>query len=231
MDHTEAAPSRADAAPESAFDRAHSVHEAMQHRSVAAVLRAVLDSVREERITIREIIDAFGERAFGFVIILFSLPNCIPAPPGMNSVFGLPVLLFACQLALGRERPWLPKRIMEKSFAVSTFRRIVDTAEPKLRRVESICKPRYTALFGPRGDRLIGLVAIVLAICVVIPLPGTNFVPSIALVVISIAIMQEDGLVLLLGLLIGLAGTVYTVFITSAVAGVAWLGIVKALGL
>ncbi|HMB11878.1 exopolysaccharide biosynthesis protein, partial [Saliniramus sp.] len=81
--------------------RARLLHEAMEHKRVSLVLRAVIETAPGDTISVREIIEAFGERAFGFVIILFSLPNCLPAPPGMNSVFGLPVLLFAVQLALG----------------------------------------------------------------------------------------------------------------------------------
>jgi hypothetical protein len=70
-----------------ATQRARMLHEALQHKRVSLVLRAVIDTAPGDRISIREIVEAFGERAFGFVIILFSLPNCIPAPPGMNSVF------------------------------------------------------------------------------------------------------------------------------------------------
>ena len=209
---------------ESEFHRAH------EHQSASVVLRAVIDEAKGESITIGQIIEAFGERAFGLVIILFSLPNCIPAPPGMNSVFGLPVLLFAVQMALGRKRPWLPRRIMDKTFAVATFRKIIDVAEPRLRRVESLCRPRFTGLFGPRGDRLIGVFAILLAVCVLIPLPGTNLVPSIALVVVAIAIMQEDGVMLGIGTLLGLAGVAYTVTISWALVGLAIFGLRRAIG-
>ncbi|WP_188912519.1 exopolysaccharide biosynthesis protein [Salinarimonas ramus] len=211
--------------------RARALHEAMEHKRITLVLRAVVDTVEGDRISIREIVEAFGERAFGFVIILFSLPNCIPAPPGMNSVFGLPVLLFAVQMALGKRRPWLPRRLMDKTFAVSTFRKIIDLAEPRLRWVESLCRPRYTGLFGDRGDRLIGVFAVLLAACVIIPLPGTNFVPSIALVVLAIAIMQEDGVMLGIGGLLGLAGMVYTVGLSWAIVGVALFAAEKAGGM
>lgn len=211
--------------------RARAIHEAMEHKRITLVLRAVIDTAEGERISIREIVEAFGERAFGFVIILFSLPNCIPAPPGMNSVFGLPVLLFAIQMALGRRKPWLPRWLMDKTFKIATFRRIIDVAEPKLKRVENLCRPRYTNLFGARGDRLIGVFAVLLAICVVIPLPGTNFVPSIALVVLAIAIMQEDGVVLGLGGLLGLAGIAYTIGLSWAIVGVALFAAQKAVGM
>lgn len=213
-----------------ASQRARLLHEAMEHKRVSLVLRAVIETAPGDTISVREIIEAFGERAFGFVIILFSLPNCIPAPPGMNSVFGIPVLLFAVQLALGFKKPWLPRRILDKRFRVATFRKIIDAAEPKLRRVENLLRPRHTALFGPRGDRLIGLFAVILALCVIVPLPGTNWVPSIALVILSMAILQEDGLVLGFGILTGIAGIAYTVILTSTLIHLALLAMSRAVG-
>ncbi|MCC5978765.1 MAG: exopolysaccharide biosynthesis protein [Salinarimonas sp.] len=213
-----------------ASQRARLLHEAMEHKRVSLVLRAVIETAPGDTISVREIIEAFGERAFGFVIILFSLPNCIPAPPGMNSVFGIPVLLFAVQMALGFKKPWLPRRILDKRFRVATFRKIIDAAEPKLRRVENLLRPRHTVLFGPRGDRLIGLFAVILALCVIVPLPGTNWVPSIALVILSMAILQEDGLVLGFGLLAGLAGIAYTVILTSTLIHLALLAASRAVG-
>lgn len=219
------------AAESPAAKRARAIHEAMAHKRITMVLRAVVDTAEGERITIREIVEAFGERAFGFVIILFSLPNCIPAPPGMNSIFGFPVLLFAFQMALGFKKPWLPRFLMDRSFKVETFRKIIDAAEPRLKRVENLCRPRYTGLFNRRGERLIGLFAIVLAFSVVLPLPGTNFVPSIGLVVIAIAIMQEDGLVLGLGALIGLAGLAYTATLGWAIVQFSLFALQRTLGL
>lgn len=213
-----------------ASQRARLLHEAMEHKRVSLVLRAVIETAPGDTISVREIIEAFGERAFGFVIILFSLPNCIPAPPGMNSVFGIPVLLFAVQLALGFKKPWLPRRILDKRFRVATFRKIIDAAEPKLRRVENLLRPRHTALFGPRGDRLIGLFAVILALCVIVPLPGTNWVPSIALVILSMAILQEDGLVLGFGILAGIVGIAYTVILTSTLIHLALLAMSRAVG-
>lgn len=213
-----------------ASQRARLLHEAMEHKRVSLVLRAVIETAPGDTISVREIIEAFGERAFGFVIILFSLPNCIPAPPGMNSVFGIPVLLFAVQLALGFKKPWLPRRILDKRFRVATFRKIIDAAEPKLRRVENLLRPRHTALFGPRGDRLIGTFAVILALCVIVPLPGTNWVPSIALVILSMAILQEDGLVLGFGILAGIVGIAYTVILTSTLIHLALLAMSRAVG-
>lgn len=201
-----------------------------QHRSVSTVLRAVIDGADGENITIREIIEAFGERAFGFVLILFSLPNCVPTPPGVAGIVGTPVLIFGIQMMLGHRHPWLPDVLLRRSVSVAKFRKLIDVAEPRLRWLESFCKPRHTWLFNATGDRVVGLFAFLAALSVLIPFPGTNFPPSIALVIVSIAVMEEDGLLLSLGYLIGLAGLTYTAAVTGTAVHLAqaamtgWLG-------
>ena len=212
---------------ESEFHRAH------EHHSASVVLRAVIDEAKGDSITIGQIIEAFGERAFGFVLILFSLPNCVPNVPGIAGIVGTPVLIFGLQMMLGHKRPWLPGFILRQTVSVAKFKRLIDMAEPRLQKLESYCKPRLCPLFGPLGDRVIGLFAVLVALSVLIPFPGTNFPPSIALVIASIAIMEEDGYLLIVGYLIGLAGLAYTATVLGAsyhlmVAGFAsmsaWLG-------
>jgi hypothetical protein len=191
-------------------------HKAHEHQSASAVLRAVIDEAKGEAISIKEIIEAFGERAFGFVLILFSLPNCVPNIPGIAGIVGTPVLIFGIQMMLGHKRPWLPGFILRKTVSVAKFKRLIDIAEPKLQWLESFCKPRLCPLFGPIGDRVVGLFAVLVALSVLIPFPGTNFPPSIALVIASIAIMEEDGYLLIVGYLIGLAGLAYTATVLGA---------------
>jgi hypothetical protein len=209
------------------------VQDALEHKSASAVLRAVIDTAEGESVTIGEIIKAFGERAFGFVLILFSLPNCVPNIPGIAGIVGTPVLIFGIQMMLGHKHPWLPGFIMRQTVSVAKFKRLIDVAEPKLQKLESFCKPRLCPLFGPIGDRVIGLFAFLVALSVLIPFPGTNFPPSIALVIVSIAVMEEDGYLLIAGYLLGLAGLAYTATVLGAsyhliLAGFAgaraWLG-------
>jgi hypothetical protein len=208
-------------------------HRAHEHDSASAMLRSVIDTAKGEVISIGEIIEAFGERAFGFVLILFSLPNCVPNVPGIAGIVGTPVLIFGIQMMLGHKRPWLPGFIMRQTVSVSKFKRLIDIAEPKLKKLESFCRPRLTGLFGPLGDRVVGLFAVLVALSVLIPFPGTNFPPSIALVIASIAVMEEDGYLLIAGYLIGIAGLAYTAtvlgasyhLVMAAIANVpSWLG-------
>jgi hypothetical protein len=200
------------------------------HRRASEVLRAAAEGSDSEFISIREIVDAFGERAFGFVIILFSLPNCVPAPPGVLSIFGVPVLLFALQMALGRHKPWLPKKILDKQFRRADLVSVLDKAAPKLAMVERLLKPRATFMFSPLMDRVFGMFVALLSLSVILPLPGTNYLPAFATVFLAMALIEEDGVVLGLGALLGIAGLILTTIIVSALSGAIYLGLKAVFG-
>jgi hypothetical protein len=202
---------------------------AVEHQSVSAVLRRVADSLTNERISIGDMVGAFGERAFGLALILFCLPNCIPVP-GLGSLFGIPLLVLALQMAIGRPAPWLPASMTSRSLEAATFRRMVDLVEPRLIKVEAVLKPRLTFLFSKVADRLIGVFVALCAISIIIPLPGTNFPPAIAVILISLAVMEEDGLVLLIGLAIGVVGLTYTTILVGGLIWAAILGMGAAVG-
>ena len=51
------------------------------------------------RVSVGEIVDRFGTRAFGALLFIFALPNLLPLPPGSSTVLGAPLLLLAPQVA------------------------------------------------------------------------------------------------------------------------------------
>ena len=53
-------------------------------------------------ISLGNVLDAFGDRAFGALMLVFAAPNMLPLPPGMSAVLGAPLLFVTAQLMLGR---------------------------------------------------------------------------------------------------------------------------------
>jgi hypothetical protein len=209
------------------IDHADPRHE---HARASDLLRALADEPGSDRILIGQLINAFGERAFGILMIVFCLPNLIPTP-GIGSLFGVPLLLIALQMALGRPRPWLPRAIEQKGVARETFVKMVNAVEPRMKRIEGVLKPRWTFLFSSVMDRVIGGFAALCAISIIIPFPGTNFFPAVALILISLAVTEEDGLYLGLGTVIGLVGLTYTTILVGGLAYAGVLALMKGLGL
>ncbi len=194
---------------------------AIEHARASAILRAMAEQATGDTVSIGQMMAAFGERAFGLLLIVFCVPNLVPAP-GIGSLFGIPLLLIALQMMVGRSRPWLPRAIESKSIGRGTFLKMIRAVEPRMRKIESVLKPRLLFLFSSGSDRLIGLFVALCAISIIIPFPGTNFLPAVAVILISLAVMQEDGIYLALGAVIGSVGLAYT---TILVGGLAWAGI------
>src|SRR5690606_37714314 len=124
-----------------------------------------------EKLSLREMIEAFGERGFGAVILMLALMALFPWPPGGKAVFSVPIILIAAELALQRDRVWLPRWLLKLSVSRAAYRTAVEKVLPRLRRVERLTRPRWPALTGEAADVGIGVICILLALMMALPVP------------------------------------------------------------
>lgn len=171
------------------------------------ILIATLEKSDEPRLSIGALIDGLGERAFGILMLLCALPNCVPAPPGTSTITGLPIVIFSAQLLFGSNRPWLPNFLRDRSVPRADLLSIVRKAEPYIRKLERLSRPRLTSLVTGTPERLAGLVVLLLSIILVLPVPLGNLFPAIAIAIISVALMEQDGIALLVGYVAAVASS------------------------
>jgi hypothetical protein len=156
-----------------------------------------------ERVSFREILTGLRHRAFGFTMLIFALPCCLPMPPGIPTICGIALTIIALNLMAARRRLWLPAAIADKSLARADLRRIVDRLLPTMQRLERVCRPRLAALTEPPGKVLIGLVVLALGLVMILPIPFLgNMPPGAAAAVIALGVTERDGLVVLVGLVV-----------------------------
>jgi hypothetical protein len=154
---------------------------------------------REGVIRVEEIVDRFGRRAFGGVLFAFAIPNLLPLPPGSSTVLGLPLVLVAPQVLFGGESLWLPPAVRRRGVDRRALGKGFDKLLPWLEKLERLLAPRLGWLFGAVGDRVIGLVCTLLALVLILPIPLGNLLPAAAIGLLSLGLIQRDGIVLLLG--------------------------------
>jgi hypothetical protein len=177
-----------------------------------------------ERVTFREILLMLRHRAFGFTMLVFALPVCLPMPPGVPTVCGIALVIIALNLIAVRRRLWMPRAIADKSVARADLRRIIDRAAPLMKRLERVCRPRIAIVTEPIGKVFIGLVVLVLGLLMILPIPFLgNMPPGLAASVIAIGVTERDGVVVL----IGLFASVVAIAVASAATWAAVLGIVR----
>lgn len=152
-----------------------------------------------EKLYLGEIVEAFGERAFGAVMLLFAIVNMLPWPPGGTTLTGAPLLFVSAELAWGRDRLWLPHWLGRASVHRATFQRLSGRLMKAVRFSERLSRPRLYFLTGRTGQALIGLACLILSAILVLPVFGGNLLPAVAMGFFSLGVMQRDGLAVLLG--------------------------------
>ena len=168
------------------------------HRRLSAVFSQLAVDAGEQ-VSISDILDALGDRGFAAMLVFFAALNLLPLPPGTSVVLGLPVLFVAGQMCLGASRAWMPAFIVRKSLSADQFRSLMARIVPRLKRLERLIAPRYWPFWDGHGDTLIGVMALVLSIVVVLPIPLGNWLPAFAITLLGLALLERDGILFAIG--------------------------------
>ena len=152
-----------------------------------------------------DVVDRLDERAFGFLLLLLALPCCLPFVYVLPQIVALPMLALAGQLAAGRRHPWLPARLNNRAFSVSAFERVLKRSAKYVGWIESIARPRWRPVTGRKAARIVGALLLLPTASILVPLPSTNTVPGIGVAIASVGLIERDGVLVVLGLVIGFA--------------------------
>ena len=174
--------------------------------SIEAVLRRIGSHSDDERLTLGEILSSLDHRAYGFILLLLAAPNFTPGPsmPGFSTILGLPAMVMAAQMMLGRRRPWLPAWLARLGMRRRSFTRMITKALPTIARLDRVLRPRLVWLAHLTGHRWTGAAALVQALLLMLPLPLYPMAPATALVLMALGMIARDGLMLALGHVAGL---------------------------
>jgi len=171
------------------------------------------DKPKGPKATLGQLIDALDERAYGLMLLLLAIPCCLPFVYILPQIVALPMLALSAQLALGREAPWLPRKLADRQFEIVSMRGTVERAERYLGWIERLSHARFRAISDGLGGRIVGALLIIPCASILVPLPLTNTTPGIGVAVTALGLIERDGLLIILGLIIGLVWVFLLVFL------------------
>lgn len=185
-------------------------------RRLSRIFQDLADSAGE-KVTVAEIRQALGDRSFATLLVFFSSLNLLPFPPGSTLFLGPPLVIIAMQMVLGNRTTWLPRFVLNKAIGADKFRHMSERLIPRLVWIEQLIKPRYWPFARNHADRAIGMVALVLAIAVTLPIPLGNWFPAFSCALVGLALSERDGILLGIGVFCG----VLSLLVIAAVVGAA----------
>lgn len=180
------------------------------HLKFSQDLEVLLRRLADRPLTIAAILSETSERGFSLTIGLLTLPFLFPMPPGTGTILGAVYFLLALQMAMGKHQPWLPHSIAHFQFPKEVAIGLLKNLKGLTQKLESLTRPRLLKLAKNRYVwRLNGLWIAWLAFLLALPIPMTNPLPTIAILLLAIATLEADGLLMCIAYLWGIAITIF----------------------
>lgn len=162
------------------------------------------------------LLEGFGRRGFGVLLLAVTLPTFIPLPVGVGAVTGPLIALVGLQMLLMLDQPWLPKAVRRRGMQRDTYARFLRRTRPWLERVERISCPRLTG-FSERRIANVVTGALVLAngLLLSLPIPFTNYPFGVLMLLFSMAVIERDGAMMLVAWVLGTASVVAALLLSE----------------
>lgn len=186
-------------------------------QSDARPFSRVLDDIGakdDPKLYLGELVNAFGERGFGALMVFFGILNAIASPiPGSTTILGLPMLLICLQLVIRSDQLWMPAWALKRSIPRDSYRATIARVRKPLHAVERLSRPRLGFMSSELSEVLIGVVTTLLTLIVMLPIFGGNLFPSLFVALFGFGLMQRDGMLISVAWL-GVAG--FCIFVWAA---------------
>jgi hypothetical protein len=162
------------------------------------VLEEVIRQAPAEYVTIGWLTSTLHRHSFG--IIMLSLGLLATTPVG-STVPALILAIMAVQLITGRAEPVFPQFVMTRRLPTKQLLWLCDRAIHVLKYLEKAVHPRWPMTFE-MAKRAVGVIVLLLtAVLLLMPVPLSNVAPAAVISLISLAYVEEDGLLLSVALL------------------------------
>jgi len=185
----------------------------------SVLLQRLHDEAPPDHFTLGWLMGRLHKRSFGLIMLLLAV---VAIAPGVSIVAGLLLMIPAFQMVAGRHM--FTRRIAVRPLPTRHLAALVQRAVPVLRYLEKLIHPRWpTPLEATK--RLVGAVVVLLNVTLLFtPVPVSNVVPALVIALISLAYLEEDGLLLSIALLASIIVlAVELVAVWETVLGAKWI--------
>ncbi len=168
----------------------------MSSESLSNNLTNLLKSADSKDLTVESIFTQVGDKGFGLLLIILALPSALPLPAaGYSTPFGLIISFLGIQMLIGKKIPWLPQWALKIKIRYSLAEKMVKSVAAFFNKVEHLIKPRMSWISSQFGLPIMGIIIIVMACLMILPIPLTNTAPAMVIFLVGIGLSEDDGIV------------------------------------
>jgi hypothetical protein len=187
------------------------------------IIQSLLEKYDTRPLALSTVLECTGEQGFGIISGILTLPMLIPIPvplPGFSTLMGVGIIWIGLQLAFGLYQPSLPARIARLELSPAASQKVLKHLNRLLRPIEKLARSRLPQVsHNPLLHRFLGVCLAWNAALMALPLPipFTNLAPAYTILVLTIGMLETDGLFLLIGYGMTTATTIFFASITHVI--------------
>lgn len=171
-------------------------------RTLSSQLGRLAAQFGDRPVPLGELADVLQLRGYSALLILLAFPFVTPVPlPGVSTVFGLVIALLGVRMMLA-QKPWLPNRLAARELPARFLPKLLLAASRGFGKLEKLLKPRllypeYPAAF----QRASGVMVVICGLLLLLPLPVpfSNALPALTVILLAAAGLERDGAVFIAG--------------------------------
>ncbi|MDZ7617935.1 MAG: exopolysaccharide biosynthesis protein, partial [Patescibacteria group bacterium] len=163
--------------------------------------------------------DRVGEKGFGLLLVVLALPSALPVPAaGYSAPFGFALAMLALQMLSGKTAPVLPGVVRRMQLKGGFVCKMIEATQWFFRKVEHLIRPRMRWVGSRPGRMVMGVIVLLMAILMMIPIPTTNTAPAMVIFLIGVGLTEEDGVFAGLACVGGLLAIAFYAVLVTLVA-------------
>lgn len=169
---------------------------------------------RQSVLALDEFLDGLHGRSYAFAIAALNVPNCIPTGiPWLSTITGLPMVFLLVQFFAGREVPTLPAFVGRRGLRRGRLQIFIKRSRRFIQWLESTVHVRHEWWVSGMSRRLLLTAWTANIVLLALPIPFDNLFPAWAILFFCLALIEDDGVMAMLGWLLTLATAAWTVFL------------------
>jgi hypothetical protein len=159
----------------------------------------------EKRLTFDRLVTTLGAQSHRLLILMLTLLNMIPGPPGFGGTIAWIMALVALAMVLGRPIR-LPGILGRRKLPLPALVKASEQVARVTAIIARFSKPRLRWLTGERTALPYGIFTIVVGICMTVPVPLINAVPNVGMCILAFGMLNRDGVAVIIGAVVALVG-------------------------
>ena len=183
-------------------------------------LRAAAEALEGQPMRLQQLFRLHGRAGPGALLVVLAVPCLLPLP-GAGTLMSLGLAALAWMIWRYFPRLVMPRKVGRLQLSAPMARRALHTLAWLYEQAARVMRARLRWWVQPRHRVWLAPLVAAMALVIFLPIPFGNVVPAVALLLIGLGLVFEDGLALLAGAALGVLLVLGLAVLT--VSGAQWL--------